>query len=790
MRTSLFFSVDTKIRPERFQKTYTIHYQKPYICNRKILTKKDRMKTLTKTIFFSIFLAIILFSSCKKQNEIENKVDKLLSEMTLDEKVGQMTQISINYLLEGKEVYAPDLPYKLNLDSLESCIVKHNSGSIFGCARGPFTLEQWRTFNTQIQEYSAKTRLKIPVIYGVDAIHGGTFAIGSTIFPQQIGLAATWNTELVSELSEISAYECRATGVPWNFSPVLDLGRAPLWSRFFETFGEDVYLAEKMGLAVVENYQDGKFPDQYHVAACMKHFIGYSLPFSGKDRTQSFIDEKSLREIYLPTFEAAIDANALTLMVNSGEINGIPVHANKFLLTDLLRTELGFDGIVVTDFKDIILLHKSHHIAATYKEAVKIAINAGIDMSMVPLDFDFSKYLIELVNEGEVSISRIDESVKRILRTKFRLGLFENPLPNFDNYPKYGSEEFAKVSLEAALESITLLKNNENTLPFSSDAKILVCGPTSDEMRFLNGPWTYSWQGDKEIFFPETKNTIAEAMKNYGKENVECFKGSNLNENIDICKAEKLAKNADAIVVCIGELHGVEELGNINNYMLPKSQYELVEKMAATGKPIILVINSGRPQIITEIEPLCNSILTCYLPGNEGGDALAKILYGEVNPSGKLPFTWHKYPATISLYDHKYTDHNIEGEKAPFQPLYEFGHGLSYTTFSYNSLNINKTEFNTNDTLEISVTVKNSGDRFGKEVVKVFISDIYASVTPPVKRVRAFEKIGLEKGESRVVNFKIPIEELSFIGQNMKPILEAGDFIIQIENLKKDFILK
>ena len=747
------------------------------------------MKIISRIICLLLIFSCILVSSCQKKTDIQNKVDNLIQQMTLEEKVGQMTQITINYMLEGPKPYEPNMPYKLDTDSLQKTIVDQNVGSILGGARGPFTLKQWQSFTTQIQKYAKKTRLQIPVIYGVDAIHGGTFAIGSTIFPQQIGLAATWNPELVNELAKISAYECRATGVPWNFSPVLDMGRNPLWSRFFETFGEDVYLAKTMGNAVIDGYQ-GKDPsDPYHVASCMKHFLGYSVPLSGKDRTQAWIDERMLREYFFPTFQEAIDRNALTLMVNSGEINGLPVHANKYLLTDVLREELGFEGLVVTDFRDIILLHKSHHVAASYKEAVKLAINAGIDMSMVPMDFDFQKYLIELVNEGAVPMSRINESVERILRIKYRLGLFENPIPDFSKYPKYGSSEFSKKSLEGALESITLLKNENKTLPFKTNKKVLVCGATSDAMKFLNGPWTYAWQGDKDSFFPKEKHTVKEAMQAIGGKNVEWIKGTDLTNEIDVRAAIKKARNVEAIMVCIGEQHGVEEKGNINDYMLPDVQYNFVKKLAKLNKPIILVVNSGRPRIITGIEPFCNAIIACYLPGNEGGDALAQIVYGEANPSGKLPFTWHKYPGTISLYDHKYTDHNIEGQQAPYQPLYEFGHGLSYTSFECSKLKISTSGFSASDTLDVEVMVKNVGDRRGKEVVQVYVSDLYASVTPSVKRLRAYRKIQLEVGESKLVKFRIPLNELSFVGADYQWTLEPGEFLVQVSDLKETLVL-
>jgi beta-glucosidase len=749
---------------------------------------------MKRIIFVAIACIALVVTSCNNTKEpkdsIDKKVESLLSQMTLEEKIGQMTQITINYMLEGTEVYKANLPYKLDEDSLQKTIVDQHVGSIFGGARAPFTLQQWREFTTNIQEYSTKTRLQIPVIYGVDAIHGGTFVTGATLFPQQIGLAATWNPELVKNLAEISAYECKATGVPWNFSPVLDMGRNPLWSRYFETFGEDVFLARTMGNAVIEGYQGDSPANAFNVSACMKHFVGYSLPLSGKDRTQTWIDERMLREYFLPTFEDAIKLGTKTLMVNSGELNGIPVHASKHLLTDVLRKELGFKGIVVTDFKDIILLHKSHHVASTYKEAVKIAINAGIDMSMVPMDFDFQKHLLELVNEGQVPISRINESVRRILRVKYELGLFEQPLPDFTKYPKFGSKEHASISRAGAQESITLLKNRDQILPFNPNEKIMVCGPTADEMNFLNGPWSYTWQGKEEKYYLKEKNTIREAIQLIGTNQVHYYKAASLDSIYDINNLKKEVNGIETVVVCLGEQHGVEEAGNINHYALPEAQYQLIEELHKLNKRIILLITAGRPQIISPIEEYCDAILMCYLPGNEGGDAIADILYGNVNPSGKLPFTWPKYPHTISLYDHKYTDHNIEGKQAPYQPQYEFGYGLSYTQFKYTDLHIALSGDSNNDSLFVEVNVKNIGNRAGKEVVQLYISDLYASITPSVKRLRAFEKVSILPGKDRTISFKIALKELAFVGMDYKWTLEPGTFEVQIENLNKSFTIK
>ena len=744
-----------------------------------------------KIILF--FVLSVALASCNIENAgkdgsniYEIKADSVLSLMNLDEKIGQMTQITINYMLEKKEDGKPVLPFRLVPDSVKSVVTQHLSGSVFGCARRAFTLKQWRQFVKEIQTATKNTRLKIPVIYGVDAIHGTTFTAGAVLYPQEIGQAATWNPQLVEKIGEATAYDCRATGVPWNFSPVLGLGRNPLWSRFFETYGEDELLTETMGTAIINGYQgnDEKI-DGKHVAACMKHYLGYSFPLSGKDRTQAWIPELMLREYFLPPFRKAVESGALSLMVNSGEVNGTPLHASHYWLTDVLRDELGFKGVVVTDFMDIILLHKNHHIASSYKEAVEKAINAGVDMSMVPADFHFQRYLKELVNEGKVPVSRIDESVKRILTLKFKLGLFEKPVPDFDNYADYNSRKHMELGRKAAEESITLLKNENGILPLKENMKVLVCGPTADSLKYLNGPWSFSWQGKKEEYYPQRKNTIREAMEIVGGQNVAYCQAADLDGLTDIDKAVSKAAMSDVIVACVGEEHSVEELGNINEYRLPGKQYEMVKRLAATGKPLVLVITAGRPEIITAVEPLCDAVIMCYLPGTEGGDALARIVYGKVNPSGKLPFTWPAFPATISTYDHKYTDENIDGKQAPYQPLYEFGYGLSYTDFEYINPEINDSLFSPDDTIYVKITVKNTGKMPGKEVVQLYASDLYASVTPPVKRLRAFDKISLLPDEEKTVKFRLPVRNLGFIGNDLVEVVEPGVFVLQIGKFRK-----
>jgi len=746
-----------------------------------------------------IALIIITFSFCNKnknsenksskiKTEIDKKVDDILEKMTLEEKVGQMTQISINKLFESDGLYKTKEPLRLNNDSIQKYLVNLKCGSIFGCGRFPLTRKQWHKFISKLQKVAAE-EIKIPLIYGIDAIHGVTFTKGSTIFPQQIGLAATWNPELVKKVGAVCAYETKASSATWNFSPVLGLGRQPLWSRFGETFGEDVFLVKTMGKAIIEGYEGSDVSNPEKVVACMKHFVGYSMPLSGKDRTQAWIPDRFLKEYFLPPFQVANDIGVHSLMINSGEINGIPVHCNKKILTNLLRNEMGFEGIAVTDFKDIILLHENHKVTKDYKEAIKIAINAGVDMSMVPFDTDFTKYLIELVKEGEVPMTRINESVKRIIKVKIQAGLFETPVPDFDYYTKFGSEEFKNISLQAALESITLLKNKNNILPLKKGQKILVTGPTANKMIYLNGPWTYTWQGADAKYDWGIKNTIFEAIQTLNAD-TKFIQGTELNSEINIQDAVNTAKKSDIIIACIGELPGVEEIGNTNSLELAEIQKQLIKELAKTGKPIILILNMTRPRIITDIVKLSDAVILPYHPGNEGSDAIAKLIFGEENFSGKLPFTYPKYAASISAYDHKNTDLNINTENRGYNPLYEFGFGLSYSKFKYSDLKISKKTFSKKDSITISITVSNESKITGKEVVQLYISDNYASITPAVKRLRGFKKINLMPNQFKNIEFTIPVSELAFVGINNKWIVESGTFTVEIGGLKQEFSIK
>ncbi|WP_343909457.1 glycoside hydrolase family 3 N-terminal domain-containing protein [Aquimarina litoralis] len=737
--------------------------------------------------------------------EIDKKVASLLSEMTLEEKVGQMTQITLDVVTKGDNQYSSALPYELDSALVRKAIHTYKVGSILNTPGIPLSRQDWYKTIKIFQDEAAKTPRQIPIIYGIDAIHGVNYTTEATLFPQQIALAATFNRDLVKEVAKISAYETRASSIPWNFSPVLGLGRNPLWPRLWETFGEDVYLGKTMGVAMVEGYQ-GTLGDPYTVASCMKHYLGYSVPLSGKDRTPAWIPERELRQYFLPAFKAAVDAGSVTLMINSGEINGVPVHASKFLLTDVLRGELGFEGIAVTDWADINYLHTRHKVAETIKDAIKMSINAGVDMSMVPHDFEFAELLVELVKEGSVAEERINSAVSRILKVKMQLGLFESPVTDPKDYPDFGSEKFASVSKKAALESFTLLKNKEDVLPLEKGTKILVTGPTANTMRSLNGGWSYNWQGSEADNYAKDKNTIAEAIVGLG--NATFVQGVSFKEdngidstvlkevsfedqkNIDA--AVKAAQQTDVILLCLGENSYTETPGNINSILLPKDQVELTKALAKTGKKIVLVLLEGRPIIFNEIEPLVDAVFMGYLPGNHGADALGDLLYGLESPSGRLPINYPKHPHAFVNYNHKHSD-NISIPNyydSDYDQQYEFGDGLSYTTFEYSNLSVSAEEMNEDGSIDVSITVTNTGSRDGKEAVLLFISDLYASITPEVRALKGYEKIALSKGESKEVSFTITKDELSFVNQELETIAEPGDFEISIGDLKKKIKLK
>ena len=762
------------------------------------------MKQIIKLVFS---FQILLFHSCDKKIKTESliinkntvadsSIENLIKSMSIEQKVGQMTQINIDLISKG-EVYNLETPHQIDSVKLDVAINKYFVGSILNAAGYPFSRDHWKSIITTIQTKALSGGSKIPILYGIDAIHGANYTIGSTLFPQQIALAATWNPTLVEEAASITAYDVSASGIPWNFSPVLDLARQPLWGRFYETFGEDVYLAKTMGKAFIRGYQGENVKHPHKVAACLKHYVGYSFPLSGKDRTPAWIPNRILKEYFLPTFKAAIDEGALSIMVNSGEVNGVPVHASYQLLTTVLREEFGFEGIVLTDWEDIIKLYKDHHIASDMKEAVLIAINAGIDMSMTPNNYSFNDALIELVKEGSIKESRLDESVRRILITKQKLGLLETPFPNFDDFPKFGSHEHEKKSLQAAKESITLVKN-ENILPLSTSSKILVTGPGANSLNYLNGGWTHTWQGDETKYNTVGKNTIQEALKVLSK-NITYMEGSSLDSNINTDATVIEAKNHDVILICLSEDPAAEGPADINLLDFPEAQQNLVKQLHKSGKPIVVVTTTSRPRIMREIEPLMNAILLAYLPGDEGGTAIAETIFGLNNPSGKLPFTYPKYQGLNITYDHKHTEKtnrflgqtsSLSEYDAQFKGRvyqWDFGYGLSYSKFIYSNLQIDKKKYSKTDTLQIEVTLTNQSETAGSEVVQAYCSDLVASITPSVKRLRGFKKVKLNPNESTTIKLSIPIKELAFVGKENEWIVEAGEHTLSINSLKTNF---
>ncbi|HXC72603.1 MAG TPA: glycoside hydrolase family 3 N-terminal domain-containing protein [Pyrinomonadaceae bacterium] len=730
------------------------------------------------------------------------KIEDLLKRMTLEEKVGQMTQLTIGMIVNGR-----DQDIKIDPAKLDKAIVKYGVGSILNVSDQALTIDRWHEIIGDIQGAAKKTRLGIPVLYGIDSIHGANYIQGATLFPQEIGMAATWNPELMKRASEITAIETRAAGIPWSFSPVLDLGRNPLWPRFWETFGEDPYLAKVMGVAFVRGLEGADVSSNDQVAASLKHYMGYSFPLTGRDRTPAWIPENYLREYFLPTFDAAVKAGARTVMINSGEINGVPGHVNKHILTDILRGELGFKGFVVSDWEDIKKLVTTWRIAATEKEATRQAIMAGIDMSMVPLDYSFADHLIALVKEGAVPQSRIDEAVRRILRVKFELGLFEKPVPTAALKARFALPESRQVSLQAARESLTLLKNANNILPLAKTTKVLVTGPTSDSMISLNNGWSYVWQGSEESLYPKDRPTIRKAIEEkVGAANVTFVQGTKITrpagstsnntptdkeEEVDIAAAVSAAQNVDVIVLALGEGSYCETPGNVTDLTIGEPQIKLAEALKATGKPIVMVLVEGRPRIINRIADSANAILMAYNPSNEGGTAIADVLFGDVNPSGKLPFTYPRTPNGLINYDHKpfETEDTAFGNMA-FKPQFEFGEGLSYTTFAYSDLRLGKQVITANEELPVSVTVTNTGSRAGKEAVLVYVSDLVASISPPRRRLRRFAKISLEPGQSRTLTFKLRRDDLSFIGADNKPVAEPGEFDVRVGGITQRFTLQ
>jgi len=713
------------------------------------------------------------------------KVKALLKQMTLEEKVGQMTQVSLELVSEGGAAEVK-VPHRLDPARLREALLNYHVGSILNVATSAHPVPHWRDIITTIQEIATKeSRLRIPVLYGIDAVHGANYTKDATLFPQSVAMAATWNVELMKQCAAITAYEVRACGIPWNFNPMLDMARLPVWPRFWETLGEDPYLASQMSAAYVNGLQgdDRQVAQADKVAACLKHYLGYGLPATGKDRTPAWIPDKLLAEVYVPPFRAAIDAGAKTVMVNSGQVNGLPVHASHYYLTELLRHDLGFSGVAVSDWADINNLCVRDHVAANNKEAVYMAVMAGIDMSMVPLDYTFYSDLIQLVREGRVPMRRIDEAVGRILQLKADLGLFENPYPD-STLTRIASIEHERINRQAVAESVTLLKNDNGILPLAKNSRVLITGPNADRLSVLNGGWTITWQGNREELYPSDKKTIkAAVMDKLGRESVLYEPAVSYDTELNINNAVALAAQSDVILACLGEEPYCETPGNIDDLTLPDAQLHLVESLAKTGKPVVLVLSEGRPRIVNRIVNQCQAIIMVYLPGMEGGTVLADILFGDVNPSGKLSFTYPRFVNNFTLYDHVYS------EQASYNPQWPFGYGLSYTTFAYTDLKVGQTNVRAGEPVQVQVTVTNTGKRAGAEVVQLYVSDLVASALPAVKRLKGFTKIYLQPGESRQVRFTLSSADLSFINERGKPVLEPGEFKVTIEKLSELFRL-
>lgn len=753
----------------------------------------------TKAYLVLCLVTVLLSSSCTNETapaisqdkEIEEKIEKIMKDMTLEEKVGQMTQLNATAVANGIEI-TPEGEKMMRTYKVGS--VLNTPGDI---AQTP---EAYDKFISELNRI-AMEETGIPCLYGLDHIHGTSYIAGGTLFPQEINIGATFNREHAYNVGKVTAYESRAADVPWSFSPTMDLGRNPEWPRMWESFGEDTYVNAELAVAMTDGMQgdDPNHIDAYHIAACLKHYLGYGVPVTGQDRTPSSITASEMREKYFEPFKECIQAGALSLMVNSSSNNGIPFHCNHELLTEWLKDELEWDGMIVTDWADINNLYTREKVASSQKEAVKLAINAGIDMSMVPYDCQFSIDLKELVEEGEVPMSRIDDAVRRILRLKYRLGLFDTPDTSLESYPEFGGSKHAELAYAAAVESIVLAKN-EGILPLKKDMRILVAGPNGNSMRTLNGGWSYTWQGHgaSRPEFTERFNTIYEALDaEFGKvqyvPGVEYDLNSTLwsYDSADIAPAVAAARNADVIVACVGENSYCETPGNLVDMHLSQNQKDLVKALAATGKPLVLVLNEGRPRIVDELIPLADAVIVAMLPGNYGGDALAALVSGRENFSGKLPFTYPKYSNKHGVYDYKVSEQQETmlgsyGYNADMVVQWPFGHGLSYTTFEYSDMTVDKTEFKSDDLIKVSVDVKNTGNVEGKESVLLFSSDHYASCVPDNKRLRDFTKVSLAPGETVTVSFELPAKDLAFVNSVGKWTLEEGDFTLSVGGQNAD----
>ena len=757
-----------------------------------------------KKILLSISLLALAYTASanvpviKSDPKIEAQVEQTLKKLTLEEKIGQMMEL-VTDLFGANDKNGV---FYIDEHKTDSILSRYKIGSILNapntCAP---TAKQWEKYIAQIQKISMK-RIGIPCVFGLDQNHGSTYTQGGTLFPQNINVAATFNREIARRSAEATAYETRAVSVPWTYSPTVDLGRDARWPRIWENFGEDCYLSSEMGKAMVYGFQ-GEDPnniDQYHIATSMKHFMGYGVPWTGKDRTPAYISPADLREKHFAPFLAGLQAGALTVMVNSASVNGMPMHANKDILTGWLKEETGWDGVLITDWADINNLYTREMVAKDKKDALRIAINAGIDMIMEPYSCDACGYLVELVKEGKIPMSRIDDACRRVLRMKYRLDLFKNPTQKLKNYPKFGGEEFAKLALEGATESMVLLKNEGNILPLQHGKKILLTGPNANQMRCLDGGWSYTWQGHRADEFAGKYNTIYEAFCNeYGKENVILNQGVTYNEKgkyweenePQIQEAVAAAKDADVIVACIGENSYTETPGNLTDLWLSENQRNLVKALAQTGKPVILVLNEGRPRLIADIEPLAQGIINILIPGNMGGDALANLVSGKSNFSGKMPYTYPKEINSLANYDFKKSEEvgTMEGAydyNAKITQQWGFGYGLSYTSYQYSNLKVSQSDFRHGDIIKVSVDVKNTGKVAGKESVLLFSSDLIASMVPDGRRLRAFDKVELQPGETKTMIFELKADDLAFVGWNGKWRLEEGDFKLMIADQSAD----
>lgn len=757
-----------------------------------------------KKILLSISMLALAYTASanvpviKSDPKIEAQVEQTLKKLTLEEKIGQMMEL-VTDLFGANDKNGV---FYIDEHKTDSILSRYKIGSILNapntCAP---TAKQWEKYIAQIQKISMK-RIGIPCVFGLDQNHGSTYTQGGTLFPQNINVAATFNREIARRSAEATAYETRAVSVPWTYSPTVDLGRDARWPRIWENFGEDCYLSSEMGKAMVYGFQ-GEDPnniDQYHIATSMKHFMGYGVPWTGKDRTPAYISPADLREKHFAPFLAGLQAGALTVMVNSASVNGVPMHANKDILTGWLKEETGWDGVLITDWADINNLYTREMVAKDKKDALRIAINAGIDMIMEPYSCDACGYLVELVKEGKIPMSRIDDACRRVLRMKYRLDLFKNPTQKLKNYPKFGGEEFAKLALEGATESMVLLKNEGNILPLQHGKKILLTGPNANQMRCLDGGWSYTWQGHRADEFAGKYNTIYEAFCNeYGKENVILNQGVTYNEKgkyweenePQIQGAVDAAKDADIIVACIGENSYTETPGNLTDLWLSENQRNLVKELAKTGKPVVLVLNEGRPRLIADIEPLAKGIINILIPGNMGGDALANLVSGKSNFSGKMPYTYPKEINSLANYDFKKSEEvgTMEGAydyNAKITQQWGFGYGLSYTSYKYSNLKVSQSDFRHGDIIKVSVDVKNTGKVAGKESVLLFSSDLIASMVPDGRRLRAFDKVELQPGETKTMTFELKADDLAFVGWNGKWRLEEGDFKLMIADQSAD----